>query len=306
MKLFRPVLMGLLIALLVGCGSRQDNPQLNFKLVEKPANQEVGLGGEEPPLHVAIASINSLERTIVYYGELLRYLESKVNRPVQITQRKTYLEVNDLIKRGKIDLAFVCTFAYVAGHDDFGMELLVAPRVKGKSTYQSYIVVRRDSGIEDFAMLRRKVFAFTDPLSTTGRLYPLFMVKSLGEAEERFFAKSLYTYSHDNAIRALKQNLVDGIGINNLVFDDLTEQDSQLAAELRVIKKSEPFGIPPMVVRPDLSPELKEQLRAIFLGMQDDAEGRDILHKLGIDQFTPIDDAAYDSVRMLEKETNRR
>ena len=81
------------------------------------------------PLRVAIAAVISPQGTAESYSGLATYLEQKVGRPVELIQRRTYVEANALIERGEVDLAFVCTSAYVAGHDDFGMELLAAPEV---------------------------------------------------------------------------------------------------------------------------------------------------------------------------------
>ncbi|MBL8102475.1 MAG: PhnD/SsuA/transferrin family substrate-binding protein [Anaerolineales bacterium] len=77
----------------------------------------------------------SPEGTIQSYSPLLQYLEEKLDRPVELVQRRTSLEVNDLIERGEVDVAFVCTSAYVEGHDTFGMELLAAPQVNGNRKF---------------------------------------------------------------------------------------------------------------------------------------------------------------------------
>ncbi len=60
---------------------------------------------------------------------------------MELVLRRTYAEINDLVESGYVDVAFVCTSAYVAGHDKFGMELLVAPQVNGETTYYSLLIV---------------------------------------------------------------------------------------------------------------------------------------------------------------------
>ena len=90
-------------------------------------------GFETIPLRVAVAAVISPEGTVQSYSPLLNYLEDKLNRPIELVQRRTYLEVNDLIEHGEVDVAFVCTSAYVEGHDTFGLELLVVPQVDGKT-----------------------------------------------------------------------------------------------------------------------------------------------------------------------------
>ena len=43
-------------------------------------------------------------------------------------QRKTYGEIDELLGRGEIDLAFICSGPYVAGKERFGFEFRPCPR----------------------------------------------------------------------------------------------------------------------------------------------------------------------------------
>ena len=74
----------------------------------------------------------------------------------------------------------------------------------------------------------------------------------------------------------------------------------------RIIKKSEPFGIPPVVVPPGLDPTLEEQQRNLFLNIHTDEKGRKILAKLMIDKFIILDDHKYDSIREMNAWINSK
>jgi phosphonate transport system substrate-binding protein len=123
----------------------------------------------EIPLRVAVAAVISPKGTVESYSDLVNYLGGKTGRPIELVQRRTYMEVNDLLENGEVDLAFVCTSAYIAGQQDFGMELLAAPQVNGETVYHSYLIVPFSSPAHDIADMKGKVFAFTDPISLTGR-----------------------------------------------------------------------------------------------------------------------------------------
>jgi phosphonate transport system substrate-binding protein len=90
---------------------------------------------------VAVAAVISPQGTVESYSALMDYLSEKTGRPVEMVQRRTYLEVNDLVERGEVDMAFVCTSAYISGQDQFGMQLLVAPQVNNETVYHSYLIV---------------------------------------------------------------------------------------------------------------------------------------------------------------------
>jgi len=251
------------------------------------------------PLRVAIAAVISPKGTLESYSPLLNYLEEKLNRPVELIQRRTYLEINDLIEHGEVDLAFVCTSAYIQGHDTFGMELLVAPQVDGKTTYNSLLIVPTDSAAQSMDDLRGKVFAFTDPISLSGRVYPTYYLQQLGFTPEEFFARTFFTYSHDEAIRAVASGLADGAAVDSLVYEFALARDPSLKDKVRVIHTSPDFGIPPVVVSPFTRPQVRAELQALLLGMADDPAAQEALSIIGIERFVLIEDSAYDGVRVL-------
>lgn len=286
---------GLLIA---ACRHHSELPYVDLtRLQPLPAVAQK----EVLPLRVAVAGVISPKGTVESYTPLLEYLSRELDRPVELVQRRTYAEVNDLIERGEVDLAFVCTSAYVVGHREFGMKLLAAPEVNGQAVYYSYLIVPADSPAKSMADLRGKVFAFTDPMSNTGRLYPTYLVRQLGETPETFFRRIFFTYSHDDAIRAVAAGLADGAGVDSLVYDFAVARDPELAAKTKVIHRSPPFGSPPAVVNPNLSPKLQAELQRLLLELDDSPEGRKVLQSLGVDRFVLVDDAAYESVRVLEE-----
>lgn len=253
------------------------------------------------PLRVAVAAIISPKGTVESYSELANYLGAKLGRPAHLIQRRTYAEVNRLIEANEVDLALVCTSAYVDGRDQFGMELLVAPEVDRQSVYYSELIVPSNSAAQRMADLRGKVFAFTDPMSHSGRIYPTYLVQQLDETPDVFFRRTFFTYSHDKAIEAVAAGVADGAAVDSLVLAYALERDPTLQERIKVIHRSPPFGIPPVVVPPDLPARQKVQLREILLSMEADPAGRRILTELGIDRFVLLDDSAYDSARLLRR-----
>lgn len=292
------LLAGLAFLGLTGCGIAQAEPLPYVDLSQRQPLPTPAV--QVTPLHVAVASVISPRGAVESYQPLLDYLSRRLNRPVELVQRRTYAEVNDLIKQGQIDLAFVCTSAYVIGHREFGMELLAVPQVNGETIYQSLLIVPADSPVREMADLRGKTFAFTDPWSTSGRMYPTAMVMALGAKPETFFGQVLFTYSHDDAIRAVASRVADGAAVDSLVYQFALAREPRLAEQTKVIHRSIPFGIPPVVTSPQLRPQIRAKLQEILLNMADDPAGQPALRALDIDRFVLIEDSAYDSVRDLE------
>ena len=179
------------------------------------------------------------------------------------------------------------------------MELLVVPEAYGETAYCAYIIVSKDSPAESFEELRGKSFAFVDPMSNTGELVPVYMLAKMGETPDSYFRKYVYTYAHDKSIKAVAQKVVDGAAVDHLIWEYLHRTDPELTSRTKVIEKSTPYGMPPVVVRPDLDPELKDRIRRILLNVHRDKKGREILERIMIDKFVAIDDGAYDSIREM-------
>jgi phosphonate transport system substrate-binding protein len=248
---------------------------------------------------MAVAAVLSPEGNIDSYAGLARYLGDYLGRPVELIQRRTYAEVNELVAAGSVDLAFVCTSAYVSGSDRGDMELLVVPEVNSERVYYSSVIIPADSTVATIEDLRGKVFAFTDPMSHTGRVYPTYLVQQLGEDPDAFFSSSFFTYSHDKAIEAVADGVAEGAAVDSLVLDYALARDPNLQDRVKVIHRSPPFGIPPVVVPAGLAPDLRQQLKQALLDLHASSAGRAILTEIGVDKFVIGDDADYESVRIL-------
>lgn len=179
------------------------------------------------------------------------------------------------------------------------MQILVAPEVKGETAYHSWLIIPAESSAARIEDLRGKTFAFTDPLSLSGRLYPIHLFESLGYNAETFFGKTFFTYSHEASIRAVANGLADGAAVDSLVYQFMVEREPQIGEKTRVIHVSPPFGIPPVVVSPNLRPQLRAELEKIFLRMHEEADGKAALNAIGIDRFLLLDDSAYETARQL-------
>ncbi|MEW5908384.1 MAG: phosphate/phosphite/phosphonate ABC transporter substrate-binding protein [Thermodesulfobacteriota bacterium] len=250
-------------------------------------------------LKVAVAAMISPKETFVHYQELIRYVSNKAEVDTQLIQRKTYGEINELFAKGQLDLAFICSGPYASGKESFSFRGLATPIIRGKPFYHSYLIVHKDAVYQRIEDLRGRVFAFTDPESNTGALVPTFWISQLGETPKTFFKEIVYTYSHDNSILAVSRKLVEGAAVDGHKWDYYENQDSVYTGQTRVIKKSDPFGSPPIVVSLLLQDALFEKLRSVIISMHTDPDGRRILDNLMIDRFSPIREEWYEPVRQM-------
>ncbi|MHC4472804.1 MAG: substrate-binding domain-containing protein [Planctomycetota bacterium] len=291
----------LLVLGLSGCGQSEEGVPISLNGGEPDAPLQVEKVDE---FRFGIGAMISPGATLELYGRLVEALARRLGRRGVAIQRRTYQEINDLLEQRQLDCALVCTGAYLAGRRKFGMEPLVVPLFDGKPVYHSIVIARRGSGIAEFVDLKGLRFAFVDPLSNTGRLYPVSRVLGLGSTPQEFFRYE-YTHGHDRSIAAVRAGVVDGAAVDGLVFSHLERTDPSMVSGLEVIERSPPYGAPPVAVHPLTPSSTRSRLRLAFLSLSESEEGRQVLSELGVDGFEVPPSDLYDSAAALERTVRR-
>jgi len=291
--------------LILGCGG----DEAGYKTIDFSQTQKIPPPerpqNETAALRVAVAAMVSPRETLSIYRELLDFIGREAGRDITLIQRRTYGEINELFPKKEIDMAFICTGPYVLGREVYGFEALATPIIRGEPFYRSYLIVHKDSDFKTLSDLEGRVFAFTDPASNSGALAPTHWLSEMDRAPERFFKDVVYTYSHDNSILAVARGLVDGAAVDGHIWEFYNQQNSFYTALTRVIKKSRPFGSPPLVVSEYLPNKTKALIRDTVLSMHEKPEGAKILNDLMIDRFALPDEAWYAPVRDIYRQTQR-
>ena len=298
LSVHRSVLVLLAVALATACVPGAGD-QIAYIDLDERQHLEGDEDDHQQPLRIGVAAVLSAEANLASYSGLADYLGEQFGLRAELVQRRTYSELNDLVAAGDIDLAFVCTSAYIRGSEAGTMHLLVVPEIDQGSTYRSFIIVPESSVAQQMEDLRGSVFAFTDPMSLTGRAYPVSRVYALGEPVDGFFARTVFTYSHEDAVRAVADGVVDGAGVHELVLDHIIAREPEIAEMLRVIDRSPGYGIPPVVVPSTTTEAMRSRLLDLLVGLTTHDKGREILTDLGVDRFVVPDRDLYDSARSL-------
>ncbi len=290
------IAVGMVLFAVLG-GDRGPSADLRLSLSDLSYDTEAG--GADPEgtgIRFAVAAVLSPSAMLDDYQALAKYISERLRRPVELVQNRSYAETNAMVLSGGVALALVCSGAYVEGRRAFGMQPLVMPVVDGETTYRSYLIVSSESDAEGWQDLEGRRFAFTDPLSNTGRLVPVYVLAQMDESPEEFFADSIFTYSHDKSVQAVAGGLVDAAAVDSLVYDSLENHSPAVKEKTKVIWRSPPYGINPVVVHPGADPELRRELESVFLTMSEDPEGQRVLALLGIDSFVLPIPGAYATI----------
>lgn len=264
--------------------------------LEQPADGRTSPSPEGRPLRIAVAAMVSPGDTFLSYRRFADYLAAQLGMKAQLVLRPTYEEVNELVRSGSVDVAFICSGAYAAAVAKGGVHLLAAPVVAGETTYYSDVIVPRASEARGLEDLRGRRFGYVDQLSNSGWLAPRRRLVELGYDPDQFFSDVIVTHSHDKSIRAVAQGIVDGASVDNLILEAMLSRGDPEAGAVKVVERLGPFGMPPVVTPETLNPEFEERLRQALLAMGDTPESRAILAPLRISRFRVPSPSEYQNL----------
>ncbi|WP_442604357.1 substrate-binding domain-containing protein [Paenibacillus sp. KN14-4R] len=288
------ILLIILITVLAsGCSNSRSDYQIVFSERDvTPANAQ---DGTPSPVRVAISSVLPPSETVMHYRTIADYVGEKLNRPVILIQRKSYNEISKLMMNGGADIALLSSGAYLTSNRVEGIEPIAMQERMGVPYYYGYLVVNRDSNMTDISDLKGKSVAITDPSSYSSYIFMSERLAEIGETPEHFFGSQLYTYNHENSLKAVINRVVDVAAVNSLVCEQAKLKNPELADSLQIIAKSEPIGTGPVVISSSLPDEDKKIIKETFLSMHEQGTIQPALQSLFIDRFVPFDPLLYDT-----------
>lgn len=240
--------------------------------------------------------------------KLQEVLQKNLNRPVKITVYPDYNGVVEAMNYHKVDMAYFGPLTFVVANQKSGAQAIIAELINGDPHYQSYIITRKDSGIASLDDLKQKAaqstFAFGDPESTSGALFPSIELKELGlftDKNNHKFKQVVYTGSHDATALAIKQGNAQVGGIDSVVFGILDKKGTIHADDFRILWQSKKLFEYPWAVQKDTDPALIKQIQDAFISIKDP----EILDAFGASGFTTAKTSDFDDIKQAAESMGR-
>ncbi len=256
------------------------------------------------PLRIGLTPV-FLDDPAAFLDQWRAFLQVQIKRPVSFIQRGSYREIADLLRDGKLEFAWLCGYPFVRDQRHF--RLVAVPLYRGEPLYHSYLIVpASDTKTHSLMDLGGKIFAFSDPDSNSGHLYPEYLLAKQGLQPASFFAKGFYTWSHRKVVEAVASGLAQGGAVDGYVWDTLSRTHPELTARTHIVTESPPFGFPPFVASKSVSKRDIAAFQQVLFSMVHDDEGAYLLDRLNIDGFVYGNEHLYDSIadmsRFVEKQ----
>jgi phosphonate transport system substrate-binding protein len=234
---------------------------------------------------------------------LVDYLAQKLNTKIDFVQTTSYSSVIEAMRAGRVDVAQFGPLSYVIAQQQSNATSLVAipQQTDGTLGYHSLIITNAKSGITDVQQLKGKTFAFADPASTSGYLFPQLMLFDDGITDYKsFFKTTSFSGGHQQSLVAVANNKVDAAGVCDTCIAGFIQQGMAKQEDIKVLQTSPLIPPSPWALRSDLDPAIRTALQQAFTGMPPEiVEQVELLKVPPKYPYQAIDDKAYDPVREL-------
>ena len=231
--------------------------------------------------------------------QVLDDLQAKIGMPVVPFVATDYNGIIEALRSGKLDVAYLGPFSYVLATSVADVEAFSVAVTKktGQSAYKSVILARKDSGIHSLADLKGHTFAFVDPSSASGHLFPKAGLEQAGFVPDTLFKRVIFSGPHDASILAVENKKVDAAAVADRIFASAVAKGVVKQDDFEIVWSSRPIPESPMVWRKALDPELKKKIADALASIKDVPWGDQGV----LNGFQPTTDASYDVVRETAK-----
>ena len=232
-------------------------------------------------------------------------LAQKTGCPVTVFVSTSYNAEIEAMRADKLEIGEFGPLAYVLAHRIANAQGFATYNdARGNpSTYYASIVTWPGSGITTLKDVVGHSFAFSDPVSTSGHLFPAYGLRKAGIDPDRDI-KAEYAGSHVGSFEAILNKKVDAGELNSQQIAAATDAGIYNSQTFVTLWKSQPIPNDPIAVRGDLPDAFKKRLMAAVLSlnfaMLVPSEHKHLMSK-DATGYVAVSDSQYDVIRDLVK-----
>ena len=241
------------------------------------------------------------------YQQIGKLVAAKLGCDVEIFVTTNYNAEIEAMRNGKLEIGEFGPLGYVLAHEVAKAEAVatLADKDGHPSTYWASIVTYPATGFKTLQDIKGHSFAYSDPASTSGHLFPAYALRKAG-LDPNTDVKAVYAGSHTASFEALRNHKVDAAELNSQQIAAATIRGVYKDGDVVFLWKSEPIPIDPIAIRGDLPEDFKKKLTAALQNLDLSSLTADQLKIIGAPgaKLVPQDDKAYDNIRDLVSTLN--
>jgi len=184
------------------------------------------------------------------YQPIMDYLTAETPYRFELKISRDYPEAVRFLQQGVTQISSLGDVTFAEACSEYAaMPILKPLNKKGLPFYRSAIIVRNDSPIKEIKELRGKRIAFGSLQSTSGNLYPRYLLWDNGIPLQQL--KSFSNLQHHDAVaKAILKGQYDAGAVKDVVAEKYQSHG------IRVLAWSKPIPAVPLVMKRDSPPEL--------------------------------------------------
>lgn len=233
------------------------------------------------------------------FKPLSDHIAASLGVEVAIVSASDYAGVITAMAHKHLDFAYYGPKSYVEAAEKANAQAVALELNKsGNPGYYGIIIAKADSPIQTLGQIEGKVFAFTDPNSTSGYLVPnILFARDLKVKPKEYFKEVKFSGSHGASILSVKNGAVEVAATNDIDLNRMIQKGQAAQGDFKILWKSDLIPGAPMAARKDLPESLKAAFAGALLSFNGDAAGKEHLQNGG---YAFANDKTYDSVRYLK------
>ena len=236
------------------------------------------------------------------FEPLMGYLSDSIGQKVTLYIAKDYGDLRTQMESGSVDIGSFSPFSYVDAARGGKIRIIAQSIIEGSATYRGIIVARKDSGLKSIADLKGKRFAFVDPKSASGYVYPRAMLIEKGINPETFFKETIFAGSHDKVIAGV----LDGRADAGAIYDGalgVAKRSGVLVDNLLTLASSDPIPHDAVAVRIGMDEALARRIQLALINLDKSETGRRVIarSKKKLTGHVVAQDSLFDVVRRTAK-----
>jgi phosphonate transport system substrate-binding protein len=273
-----------------------------------PASVSPALAASDCPndgvLRFGVEPFDAAARLVPVYDHIGKLLSEKLGCEVKVFVTTNYNAEIEAMRAGKLEVGEFGPLGYVLAHQVAKAQAVAAFGTKeGKpDSYWASLVTWPASGIKTVADIKGHSFAFSDPASTSGHLFPAYGLRKAGVDPDKDI-KAIYAGSHTSSFEALYNHKVDAGELNSEQLQSAMQRGHYKDGDVVFLWKSDPIPTDPITVRGDLPEAFKARLTMVLqtLDLNSLPEADRKIMGLSGTHFVPQTDGAYNGIRDLVK-----
>lgn len=205
-------------------------------------------------------------------------MSKAIGIPVEVMEGADYAVGIEAMKNKKLDVLLVSPMSYFQAKQRVDIEPIVTTSSVGKEAYRTIFITKKENDeINSLKDLKGTTFAFVDPASSSGYLYPKYeLVKSLDLEQEKleepnyFFKTVAYSGKHDSSVMGVVKGDYDAAAVAGQVLQSMDDAGLVNKDEIKIIGETQEIPNPAIVVRKEIPDSLKKKIKDFYLNYEDE------------------------------------